>query len=325
MLKIAFIGLGHVARYQIEATKYVHDIEVVGAHDIVSDRASILPSTVAFYESLATLIDNSGADVFIVSTPNKTHFEIGMEILQKDRSLLIEKPCAISKDDLYVLRKEIEQRRQFCAIALHASYALDLLWYLEQLEEGKINFGALNSFFSGFYDPYYVNGEIVQSAVGLCGSWIDSGINALSVIAKLIDMRNVVMCEGRMTRIASLSCSEIQGTASFEFLDKGRLGRGMIDTNWALGINRKRTHLYYEEGTEVILDHSKETVIVKRSNQIVDQKNLQNGLPRLVNHYRNLFHDLVHMYRQGESNFDDAYILHSLMLDAHNYTFSSES
>ncbi len=322
MLKIALIGLGHIAQHQIEAIKHVNDLEIVGAHDIVPQRASILPNSVEFYENLDALISKSNADLFMVSTPNKTHFEIGMKVLQNNRALLIEKPCSINKHDLDALQKEIKSSGQFCAVALHASFALDLIWYLEQIRVGTIDYGKINGFFSGFYDPNYVNGEILSSAIGLGGSWLDSGINALSVIAKLVDIKNIHVVEGRMTSITNLPCSEVQGAASFEFIDANHFGKGVIDTNWALGINRKRTHLYYHEGNiEVTLDHSNETVIIQNGNRIIEKKNLQNGLPRLVNHYLNLFRDAIRMYKLGAGNFDDAYGLHNLLLDAHNYNF----
>jgi len=324
MLKIALIGLGHIAQHQIEAIKHVDDIEIVGAHDIVLQRSSLLPGSVRFYETFDSLINNCGADLFMVSTPNNTHFKIGMNVLQKRRALLIEKPCSVNQQDLNALQQEIKNSRQFCAVALHASYALDLLWYTEQIQSGKLDYGQIAGFFSGFYDPNYVNGEVIPSAIGLGGSWLDSGINALSVIARLIDIEKVSVAEGRMTVIDSLPCSEIQGAATLNFIDSDYFGKGIIDTNWALGINRKRTHLYYhKDDTEVTLDHSNETVIIRQGNHIIGNKNMQNGLPRLVNHYVNLFQDVVHMYHHGSGNFASAYSLHQILLDAHNYQFAN--
>jgi D-galactose 1-dehydrogenase len=324
MLKIALIGLGHIAQHQIEAIKHVEDIEIVGAHDIVLERSSLLPSSVRFYETFDSLINNCGADLFMVSTPNKTHFEIGMNVLQKNRALIIEKPCSVNQQDLNALQQEIKNSGQFCAVALHASYALDLLWYTEQLQSGKLDYGLLNGFFSGFYDPNYVNGEVLPSAIGLGGSWLDSGINALSVIARLINIEKVSVEEGRMTVIDSLPCSEIQGAATLSFAASDYLGKGIIDTNWALGINRKRTHLYYhKDEIEVTLDHSNETVVIRQGNHIIENKNMQNGLPRLVNHYANLFRDVIRMHHHGSGNFDSAYSLHQILLDAHNYQFAN--
>lgn len=324
MLKMALIGLGNIAQYQIEAIKHVGDIEIVGAHDLKPQRSLLLPSSAKFYETFNALINNCAADLFMVSTPNKTHFELGMEVLNKKRDLIIEKPYAINLYEADEFKAELHSCKQFCAVALHASYALDLIWYVEQIEQGKLDYGPLGSFFAGFYDPYYVNGKILPSAQSLGGSWIDSGINALSVIEKIINICSIKLDEGRMTSVNNLPCSEIQGSASLSFSDKKDYGKGIIDTNWTLGINRKKTHLYYyKSGTEVILDHSAQSVITKTEGKIIDTKNMNNGQPRLVNHYINLFTDIVRMYKLGIGNFDVAYKMHKILLDAHTYKTSS--
>ena len=47
-MKIAIVGLGHVSEFQIDALEHIDGIDLVGAHDIKSERASLLPSTVRF-------------------------------------------------------------------------------------------------------------------------------------------------------------------------------------------------------------------------------------------------------------------------------------
>lgn len=317
-MKIAIIGLGHIADYQLEALAHLANVTLVGAHDIQPDREKLLPSSVRFYKTLDSLLTECEADLILVSTPNVTHYELGKRVLEHDRSLLLEKPCCQTETELADLLSTAQKHNQFFAVALHAAYARDLDWYLSQTNTGQLDYGPLSGFHIGFFDPYYYeDGALKQSAQSLGGSWFDSGINALSVIGKVIEPSQLALVEGRMTRIASVPCSEIQGTVAFQFAHGDTVGHGIIETNWALGLNRKVTQLFYcASNTRVTLHHSDETVFVHRSGRLILEKNLQNGLPRLTNHYINLFRDVAQRFRENKSNLDYAVSIHRLLFAA---------
>ena len=316
-MKIAMVGLGHIAKFQLDALESLESIKLVGAYDIRSERAGLLPSSVRFYESLDDLLENCEADLVLVSTPNVTHYEIGKLVLEHNRSLILEKPCCSTEAEVVDLIETAQRRGLFFVVALHATYARDVEWYLKQISTGKINYGPLSGFYCGFFDPYYDTGTLKQSAQSLGGAWFDSGINALSVIGRFIDPTRLELVEGRMTRVPSVACSEIQGAATFQFLQDGIWGQGIIETNWALGLNRKITQLFYcHTDTRVTLHHSDETVYVYRGEQLILVKDLRNERPRLTNHYTNLFRDIARRFRENRSNIDYTVQLHHLFFAA---------
>lgn len=316
-MKIAILGLGHIAKFQIEALTHLDSISLVGAHDIQPDRAKILPESVRFYDSLDSFLTECAADLILVSTPNVTHYNLGKRVLEHGYSLLLEKPCCQTETEMTDLIETAQKHHQFFMVALHAAYARDVDWYLSQINTGQLDYGSLSGFHIGFFDPYYENGKLNPSAQGLGGSWFDSGINALSVIGKLIEPAQLTLVEGRMTRIASVPCSEVQGTAVFQYTVGDAVGHGMIETNWALGLNRKVTRLFYCAGnTWVTLHHSDETVFVHCNGRLILEKNLQNGLPRLTNHYINLFRDSMQRVHENNTNLDYAAPIHRLLFAA---------
>ncbi len=320
MLKMAFIGLGRIAEFQVQAIEQIDEIEIAGAYDVEAVRASILPSSARFYSSLDSLISDCGADLFMISTPSSTHSESATNVMSKGRAVLIEKPCAVSRQELEALNQEVQRGGQFCAVALHYAHARELDWYLDEVEWGQLDPGPLAGFFAGFYDPYYSEGKVLPAALSLGGAWLDGGINALSTIARLVQPETLQLVEGRMTAVKGLPCSEIQGAATLEFEEAGQVGRGTIETNWALGVNRKRTQLYYrKDDTEVSLDHTRESVTVKQGRHVVVEHSLQTGLPRLINHYVGVYRDAAAMLRKGTDNFPAAYRLHQLLLEAEDY------
>ena len=255
----------------------------------------------------------------LVSTPNVTHYEIGKQVLEHGRSLLLEKPCCQTEAEMIDLIETAQQRGLFFAVALHAAYARDIDWYLYQINNGKINYGSLSGFYCGFFDPYYdpKMGKVKQSVKNLGGSWFDSGINALSVIGQFIEPTKLNLLEGRMTRVNCVSCSEIQGSATFQFQQDSVMGQGIIETNWTLGLNRKVTQLFYcQSNTQITLHHSDETVYIYQGGRLILTKNLQNGLPRLENHYISLFRDIAQRFMENRSNLDYAVQIHRLFFAA---------
>ncbi len=316
-MRITLIGLGHIARFQLEALSQIEQVELVSAHDIEPAQADILPDSIPFFSELDDLLSESETDIIMVSTPNVTHYEIGKRVLESGAALLLEKPCCNNEEELDDLIDTAQCTDQFFAVALHAAYARDLVWYLEWINSGEVDLGPLTSFYAGFFDPYYRDGKIVSGARGLGGSWFDSGINALSVIGRLIHPTTLDLVEGRMTAIDSLNFSQVQGAATFTYPHRTFTGHGIIDTNWTLGLNQKITRLYYgATNTKVILHHSDECVLVIRDNEIMFKQNLKGKFSRLTNHYVNLFRDVDQRLSRGEDNIEHAAQLHRLLFAA---------
>lgn len=316
-LRVALVGVGHVAEHQIAAIQRVPGVELQAAHDRDPRRAALLPSGVTFFDTLDDLLTRSTADIFAVATPNLSHFEIGQAILDRDRALLLEKPVCNSDTELDGLLSLAASRKQFFSVALHAAFARDVEWWLAHQGRGELDLGPVTGFDAGFFDPYVRDGHVLPQARGLGGSWFDSGINALSVIGRFVALDNLRLDTSRMTALPQLPCSEHQGSATFSFDLGGRRGRGLVDTNWTLGRNCKTTRLFYDDANaEVLLHHSGESVRIEQHGNILATTRLATAYPRLTNHYMGLFEDLAGRFRTGRDNLDYAAPLHRLLFAA---------
>lgn len=255
----------------------------------------------------------------MVSTPVDSHFEIAKVILEFGRNVLIEKPATSNLNELNKLVEISQQKNLLFAVAFHAAFAKDLLWFLEFKNKYSEKLGPITGFHCAFYDPYIKNGILLPEAHFLKGSWFDSGINALSVVGRLINIDSLKIEEVILTRLPQYNC-EIQKTVRFIFSpeDSFRIGRGSIDTSWTTGLNYKATHLYFGySGNEVILQHSRQQVLLKdkrgRATIIADYSE---NHPRLVNHYIGVFRDFHSQFMRGENNFDYALKLHAILFSA---------
>jgi D-galactose 1-dehydrogenase len=315
LMKLALIGVGHVAQHQVAAIARIPEIRLTDAYDLDSAKAGGLPDATHVHASLDTLLRSSDADIILVSTPNKTHFEIARQVIEAGRAVIVEKPIATSDAELDELIELSERKGCFLAVALHAAYARDLIWWVGRMQAEPAAFGRLRGFHAGFFDPYVVEGQLLPPAADLSGSWFDSGINALSVIGRIIDPDSLQLVEAHMSAVPQFPCSQIQGSALFSFRNLETTGHGTVDTNWTLGLNHKVTRIFYDDA-QIILDHSRETVVIEHENQGVDRIDLRTDQSRLTNHYEGLFRHLIDMFEARRSNITVAARLHRLLFAA---------
>ncbi len=313
--RLALIGIGHVAEQQLQALSHSPHWDLVGATDLRIERRHYLSPDVPFFTSPEELLTNVDADMVLVSTPNCTHYELGKLVLSEGHNLLLEKPCCETPGQLDDLVQLSREKGLLFLVALHAAHARDLRWFINN--HYSLGVGTLTSFQCGFFDPYIENQQLIPSATPLGGSWFDSGINALSVIASIVPPDRLHVDNARTTRIHIEGCANPQTIVDFRFVANDFHGRGTIETNWTLGINRKFTRLSYAHtGKEILLDHSNERVDVISGGVLVHSIECQTTYPRLVNHYNGVFAEAYDRLIHNRSNLEFAIPIHQLLFSA---------
>ena len=314
-MRIALIGIGKIANYQMQAISHTPGITLTDAHDLDLVKAEELPGSVEFYDDIETMLKRSTADAFLVSTPTCTHFEVAMKVLEANRVPIVEKPLCTRQDQVDILMTEARTRKLPLYTAFHPSYGREVEWWIEQRESKNFELGNLLGFESCFADPYFINDKLTLGAIGKAGSWFDSGISSLSLLSRIFDASKMELVDGRMTTIPSFNCEQIQGLGLYRFTAGERTGFGMVDTNWTLGKNYKTTKLWHENGI-IELDHAKELGRLRIEGEEELIFNLATDKPRLVNHYCGVFANLADMFSRGEDNKELSEILHRLLFAA---------
>jgi hypothetical protein len=313
---LGLIGIGHIAEHQIAALARSHAWRLAGVCDTRVERRSLVPDDVAFFTSADELLRNVNVDLVLVSTPNLTHYDVGKSVLSAGRNLLLEKPCCQTRSQMQELVDMAKARGLFFSVAMHASQAPDLLWFIQYQAQWGLSLTDLVAFEACFFDPLVKDGKLVDSAASLGDSWFDSGINAISVISALVPGGSLMVDEARFTHVPVDTCRYPQASVSLGFDVQGGRGRGTIETNWALGINRKTTRLRFRDGREVLLDHSLETVLLIENGAEKARIDLRNDRPRLVNHYVNVLNDARDRLDREASNIEVAVKVHHIFFDA---------
>lgn len=317
MTRVAIVGLGHVAVHQIAAISTLADFKLVAGCDTDPETFHLLDPSVSSYSSIENMLEREDLDVVVVASPNRFHVTHGITVLASGRWLVMEKPLAESRIDFDYFAEKHAQYDGRCYLSLHAAFAPEMKWLFDEANQNRFDFENLVSINARFYDPYFEDGTVLDHALSLGGSWLDSGINALSVVCRFIAPDNLTISDSRMTRVSGSRCAEVQGTVDFDFARTGTTGRVSIDTNWTLGRDSKSTVLRFSDRYERLkLDHSAQQVLILSDS---DERVLfkpANTLPRLTNHYIGVFSNLLSALKEDEDNFEYCCRLHDLFFDA---------
>ena len=198
--KILLIGLGEAGGTHLEVLEKIPSLSVVAAVDVDASRsASFRNKTVPLYRSSFDVSSKHDPDVVVIATPTPSHAQLCDEIANTfpDATILVEKPAA---DNLLDAQRLLDgSNRNPVNVALHMAFAPEVRWAANVVHARPFDLGMPLAIQSWAADPYQSNMPAAEAALGT--SWIDSGINALSVIELFVKVveRESLRHLGRMS------------------------------------------------------------------------------------------------------------------------------
>ena len=240
------VGLGRAGTLAMDALGRRPDIELVAAIDLHPGKARArFPDGLSIRTSL---VDLPNAEIAIVSTPTPSHRTVCLELIERAPGLsliLCEKPGAMSAQHLEELVGSARDRGVELRVLLHYGFGSEVLWLAEHLSE----LGEVSSFSAAFEDPY--GAALAERTATLVSSWVDSGINALTVLARLLEPTAV---------IDSRSPSAESSRTELSFRCGSSSGTGVVTTSWRASMARKSTCLTLVDDAVLDVDHLAGTV-----------------------------------------------------------------
>jgi predicted dehydrogenase len=249
MLRVAAVGLGQAAAFSIAALREVSGVQVVAGVDPAGTRAvAKLDTGAPVYESVAAM-PTTGLDLVVVATPTPTHVAVCRHLFQRTPPpprILCEKPLTADHgeaESLFALAAESGVRLE---VLFHYAFSPEALWTRARWETIRRAHGSVVSFESRFRDP---KPDLGAAALVLGSSWVDSGINAMSVLARFVQLERLVAFHGDVE----------SGWGEVRFRSGESVAVGRIETTWTAEEVDKVTQLALADGTTVTLDHLSQT------------------------------------------------------------------
>jgi predicted dehydrogenase len=322
---ILVIGMGHVFNYHVRAISEAFPDAAVFATDIDSSKEKVAKEMGVIFVPYANKdAAIKAADIVVVCVPCAEHHAVAKEALLAGKTVLLEKPptkTVAEFDDLLETAKSVPGAKLVCAI--HAAHDLTIKYLVAEMKEGvHQKFGKLIKLQAEFDDPYEKDGHIFTN---LGSSHEDSAPNALSVFARFTDISwfDIMDAEfdNSVPAAEGVVCLESSGRVDYKFPG----GEAILLTNWIRGLNRKVTFLTFRDDagkeTLMLLHHSKQSIFIGKPGDIEDNLslliNLDNGVPRLDNHYSGVYADFTRMIESGENNMELGLTITQLWIGAY--------
>ena len=274
MKKTGLIGLGTIVKNYAEGLKNAPYLALAAVCDL-SPEAVSRPwfGEYPFYTDYREMVRVEGLDYVIISTPPQFHYEIAMWALSQGVNVIVEKPATLNLADCEALVAFAAERGLVFEVMYHWQTGSEVVAFCDAYKGAEIS-----RIHVAIYDHYSANGkEIDDPKTALGGAWVDSGVNALSMLKRWLPFDRVL--------VESIDFRPCLKTGKPIYVDVRLLIDGVavdITVDWRHDRSDKTTALTVE-GREVLLDHS--------AQRIVDGERIIrcDDMERLPRHYFNYF------------------------------------
>ena len=306
--KVVIIGIGMAGTAHARALEGVPGAALIAGIDKGSRTLNFRGNEVPIYTSVFDMWCEKKLhpDVIVVATPTPTHAQVCGEVTEYYRhvSIIVEKPAADNLEDAQRIICDIGDK-QPVAVAYHMAFSPVVDWALKEAAERADELGPPTAIESWGTDPY--QSELASAQARLGNSWIDSGINALSVIERFV---KPVECTS-LRQIGNSSRSVFEGTFICEA--DGQQLPATILTSWYSTAPSRWTKIRYSSGAELVMDHNAVAGYMRQNGEACAVFGSDGTMPRREAHYRALYKSWLAKQDQIFST-DTSTRLHALLL-----------
>lgn len=189
MFKIAIIGCGAITQTHISFLKEVDDVKIVALCDIQIERAqkykeAYLNDAIIF-DDYIKMLDEVKPDAVHICTPHYLHSEMAIQALKRNINVLLEKPVAITQNQVDALLKAEKESTAKICISFQNRYLKRNKKVKELVESGKtgkilhINADVLWHRTEKYYTDSHWRGFIASEGGGVM---INQAIHTLDLI-----------------------------------------------------------------------------------------------------------------------------------------------
>ncbi len=310
--KIMVVGLGAAGLVHAKALEEFPQVAVIAGIDtdqsrILNFREREVTVYPGIFDATSGKLDPS---IVVIATPTPTHAQVCDEVAEyfPEATILIEKPAADNLDDAQRIIEGIGGK-QTINVTYHMAFSPEVSWALEQVRKSADQLGRPVAIESWHADPYQ---RVLASAKARFGtSWIDSGINALSVIERFVKVTE----RTSLRQIGQASKSEFEGTFICETSDE-RLN-AIVLTSWNASAPARTTRVRYASGAELVMDHAAVAGYLLEDGTLSANFGSDGSIARREAHYRAMYKSWLIDNDQAFS-MDTSLRLHRLLLEKPN-------
>ncbi|XVS67293.1 Gfo/Idh/MocA family protein [Actinosynnema sp. CA-299493] len=277
--RVGLVGVGAIARTHLEVLAERPEVDLVFTVDPHAEPPVFRGAVPAHHRDLDEALAAHRPHLVVIATPADSHADLAASVLTgSDARVLVEKPLAPDPASVDRLG-DLPGSHDRLFTAHHFAFSPEVRWAAD-LVAAHPEWGPVTAVTSAFTDPYVLKGE--QAFTSYISAWTDSGINQLTVLARLV----------RVVEVTSLRDERTSCWAVASFRSRGAVGTARLHTTWRTGASSKST-VFTCGDVEVWLDHTAMTGFACRGGELLAEHGGDGRTPRKVAHYRPLYASLL--------------------------------
>lgn len=278
--RVVLVGLGHISSSHLRALEDLTSVaSVVGVDPSPPPGVSFRQVPFRVHRELRPGLCE-GADLVVVATPTASHAAVVAAVRADDASvpILVEKPAAASREDA----DRLLAAEPAVHVIFHLGFASEVLWATGFCKTERSRLGDVVACEAWFGNPYAHDRD--HRTASLTNSWLDSGINALSVIGRFA-------IPSAVESFRSLPDLFSTFEARLRFRSGDPSGLATIVTTWQAAEYSQRVRLRFAGGIELVLDHIAGAATVYEDGKVAEMFTRTDTQLRLDVHYANFYRD----------------------------------
>eukprot|EP01100_Stratorugosa_tubuloviscum_P005017 TRINITY_DN2281_c3_g1_i1.p1 TRINITY_DN2281_c3_g1~~TRINITY_DN2281_c3_g1_i1.p1 ORF type:complete len:411 (-),score=187.44 TRINITY_DN2281_c3_g1_i1:43-1203(-) len=250
IINCVIVGYGYVAQHfhcpLIYSTSNLNLFGIVSSRQLIP---SIIPQQfsdkILIFSSIEQALLNENVDLIIITTPNSTHFQLGLQCLQSNKHVIIDKPMCLTVSECEQLINEAQNRNLLLTVFHNRRWDGDFLTIKKIINDGTIG------------QPRWVEASYLRSAPSSKawkkvsieeggGTFMDLGVHILDQILQLFPTTPIIriFCRMQFDHQGGKESGDSETSVCLEFAD----GRSAIcNTSSQAAIHKPR---YYIHGTQ---------------------------------------------------------------------------
>jgi len=139
MIRAGLVGFGMAGRvFHAPLLSSVEGVELAAVMERSSNKAAERYPGITVYRSLEAMLADDSLGLFVVATPNGTHFAIAKEILQAGKNVVVDKPMTLTSAEAAELIALAKAKKVLLAPFFNRRWDSDFLTVQNLIHEGSL-------------------------------------------------------------------------------------------------------------------------------------------------------------------------------------------
>ncbi len=309
----ALIGCGAIARLHAQAILNIENAELVAVYDNFYEFAEKFANEhkAKAYKTIEELLNDESVDIVNICTPSGLHAEIAVKIANAKKYIIVEKPMAITEEQLSVMIRAVEENGVKCEVVTQLRFSDAVQKIKKALNENK-----LGRILTADFKMKYLRTQEYYDKGAWRGTWkmdgggalMNQGIHGIDLIQYLMGGVKSVQADCR-TLARKI---EVEDTANL-LVEYSNGAVGVIQCTTVCNPGYPRTlEICGEKGTIVLKEDKIDVWDIEgeskaENNSVSDMKAFANPMDIAYQYHKLQFEDLMRAIEKDERPLVDIY------------------